>query len=326
MKQELINKITPNCLLPFSFMVLWIDNLAFLNDSNGALKLEVKNKIRSDGRLEQDGWDILIHNVVFETGAPVNGNTILNWIMLQGSPTCNQFKIIIQSIKMGTLAQLYVTMPVLDAIEVDMKVSIHDSDNGTGGRNISWVSRDPNDDNTLPSVGYEFKIKFFQLFIKNFDYIKNCNPYLVIERYSGAKKIKNRKGGWKRDKVLKKLGGIMPLWAGGHKNITYNNGYRPNEIPITSAQQEFNIYPENYIRIWGGENLPPKKVGQNSKRNVIRVGNMKRAKISIRLRIGIIVGGEEILSKPTNYFSIFATELSTSISDPHVIEVGYSKI
>ena len=32
MKQELINRIQPNCLLPFSYMVTWINNLEFQNE------------------------------------------------------------------------------------------------------------------------------------------------------------------------------------------------------------------------------------------------------------------------------------------------------
>lgn len=326
MKQELINKINPNCLLPFSYMVLWIDNLTFLNDSNGALKLEVKNKIRSDGRLEQDGWDILIHNVVFEDFAPVNGNTILNWIMLQGAPTCNQLKIIIQSLKLGGLAQLYVEYPVLDILEIDMKTKPLSYDRrgnitNNGGKTLNYytgqgIADDPN----LESVKYH--IRFLTLYIKNFEYIKDCNPYLVIERYSGASNGKNRKSGWKRDKVLNKLNDRYPLWGGGSRQITYTDGYRPNNIPITSEQQDFDIFAENYIKIGSMDDYTPQGVGMNYDRNVKRLGYQASAKVSLRLKIGIKSGGREFLSKPLLNFTIFAQQLANE----ETVFVGFSKL
>ena len=343
MKQELINKINPNCLLPFSYMVLWIDNLTFLNDSNGALKLEVKNKIRSDGRLEQDGWDILIHNVVFEDFAPVNGNTILNWIMLQGAPTCNQLKIIIQSLKLGGLAQLYVEYPVLDILEIDMKTKPLSYDRrgnitNNGGKTLNYytgqgiaygkiedgggILPDNPDGPNLESVKYH--VRFLTLYIKNFEYIKDCNPYLVIERYSGASNGKNRKSGWKRDKVLNQLNARYPLWGGGSRLITYTDGYRPNNIPITSAQQDFDIFAENYIKIGSMDSYTPQGVGMNYDRNVRRQNNGLSAKVSLRLRIGIKSGGREFLSKPLLNFTIFAQQLSGGSNEP--VFVGFSKL
>lgn len=332
MKQELINKLSPNCLLPFSYMVIWIDNILFNNDPFGAVKLEVKNRIRSDGRLDSEGWDILIHNATFESGAPVNGNAILTWIMLQGAPTCNQFKIIIQSLKLGTISQMFVTVPVLDSITAEMKVSVHDRNEGTGGRVSSWVSVDLLDPDGVTGENFNFHAKFFKLFIKNFDYIKDCNPYLVIERYTSSKFKKNRKGSWKRDRILSKLNGEYQLWGGGQKVISYVNGYRPNEIPITSGVQEFDIYPENYVRMWGvgsSQTKPeiPRRPGHNNRVNVLRGQGTRVAKVSLRLRIGMIVAGEEILSKPLNYFSIFATLLPKENEfEPPIVKVGYSKL
>ena len=330
MKQELINKINPNCLLPFSFMVLWIDNLTFLNDSNGALKLEVKNKIRSDGKLEQDGWDILIHNVVFETNAPVNGNTILNWIMLQGQPTCNQFKIIIQSLKLGGLSQLFVEYPVLDILEIDMKTKPLSYNNGVinndAGKTLNYIAgqgRLPDNPEDPQIESTKYHVRFLSLYIKNFEYIEDCAPYLVIERYSGAKKGKNRKSGWKRDKVLHKLNGTYPLWGGGARQITYTDGYRPNNIPITNPIQSFDIYAENYIKIGSMEDFTPQGVGMNYDRNEPRGGaNTVSAKVSLRLRIGIKSGGREFLSKPLLNFSIFAHKLANE----ETVFVGFSKL
>ena len=337
MKQELINKINPNCLLPFSFMVLWIDNLTFLNDSNGALKLEVKNKIRSDGKLEQDGWDILIHNVVFEQGAPVNGNTILNWIMLQGSPTCNQLKIIIQSLKLGGLSHLFVEYPVLDILEIDMKTKPLSYNHGVidndGGKTLNYIAGQglvynedklliPDNPNDPQQDSVKYHIRFLTLYIKNFEYIKDCSPYLVIERYSGASNKKNRKSGWKRDKVLNKLGENYPVWGGGSRQISYTDGYRPNNIPITSERQNFDIFAENYIKIGSMESYTPQGVGMNYDRNVKRLGDQASAKVSLRLKIGIKSGGREILSKPLLNFTIFAQQLANE----ETVFVGFSKL
>lgn len=342
MKQELINKIGPNCLLPFSFMIIWIDNLVFNNDPNGALKLEVKNRVRSDGRMEQEGWNILIHNVAFEQNSPVNGNVILNWIYMQGSPTCNQLKIIIQSLKLGTLSQLFVEYPVLDILEINMKTKPLSYDErgiitSNGGKTLNYYTRqgisygkqiedrsgiisDNPDDPNFESVKYH--VRFLTLYIKNFEYIKDCNPYLVIERYSGASNGKNRKSGWKRDKVLNKLNDRYPLWGGGSRQITYTDGYRPNNIPITSEQQDFDIFAENYIKIGSMDDYTPQGVGMNYDRNVKRLGNQASAKVSLRLKIGIKSGGREFLSKPLLNFTIFAQQLANE----KTVFVGFSKL
>ena len=145
---------------------------------------------------------------------------------------------------------------------------------------------------------------------------------MVIERYSGASNGKNRKSGWKRDKVLNKLNDRYPLWGGGSRLITYTDGYRPNNIPITSAQQDFDIFAENYIKIGSMDDYTPQGVGMNYDRNVKRLGYQASAKVSLRLKIGIKSGGREFLSKPLLNFTIFAQQLANE----ETVFVGFSKL
>ena len=42
MKDELINAIQPDCLLPFQQMSLWLDSVVLINDPTGGVRQQVK--------------------------------------------------------------------------------------------------------------------------------------------------------------------------------------------------------------------------------------------------------------------------------------------
>ena len=68
-------------------------------------------------------WELLINNVQFENGAPINKAVALDWIANQGCPTCAQLKIFIQSFKINTLQYFQVQTNVLDTLELNFKTS-----------------------------------------------------------------------------------------------------------------------------------------------------------------------------------------------------------
>ena len=95
MKQELINRIMPNCLLPMYYMITWINNLVFQNEPADTLRQLIISKVKSNGQLLPEGWELLLNNAVFENNASINSAQVLEWINAQNCPTCNQLKQII---------------------------------------------------------------------------------------------------------------------------------------------------------------------------------------------------------------------------------------
>lgn len=334
MKDELINAIQPDCLLPFQQMILWLDSVVLPNDSTGAVRQQIKAGLRSNGNLPQANWELLINNVEFEALPPINKATALNWIAQQGRPTCSQLKIFIDTFKIGAMQYFKVLYPVLDLVELNIKTGYSlDYNQKVWNKRVSHV-------NSGGDI-YELNIMLMQLYVSNWELIKDCKPYLVLERYMPKKKksnklvqdpndpelfhdvVKSRKSGWKRDRSLRTLGGtFFDGWSQQTVLITESNMYRPNFIPIVDKTVTLDIFAENYIR----NNLgyrEPKVISGNTNRP--RDTQRFNIKVPMRARIGAKIGGKEIFSKPLIYFSIFAKVMNKQ-GGTRKIQVQFSKL
>ena len=175
MKDELINAIQPNCLIPFTLMALWLDSVVLQNDGTGAVRQQIKTGLRSNGALTQSSWELLINNVQFGATPPINKNTALQWIATNGNPTCSQLKIFINTFDVGAMQYFKVMYPVLDLVELNIKTGYqNDYQSKVWNKRISHV---------LGGNEFQMNIMLMQLYISNWDLIKDCQPYLVLERY-----------------------------------------------------------------------------------------------------------------------------------------------
>ena len=95
MKQELINRISSCCLLPFSLMMTWIDSLIFPNDADGSFKAYLKTQIMTNGELRNEAWILLLQNAEFEENSPITSAVAVGWLEERTCPTCNQLEVII---------------------------------------------------------------------------------------------------------------------------------------------------------------------------------------------------------------------------------------
>ena len=325
MKQELINKIMPNCLIPHYLMVVWINALQFQNEPADALRQLIISKLKSNGQLLPEGWELLLNNAIFEYNASITSAQALGWINAQNCPTCNQLTQIIQDLKLNMNYQIMVNMPVLEILEANMTVDA-DVNIGVNAKSFSTVMQG---DNGMEEV--QIVSKFFSLQIKNFHYIKDANPYLIIERYTGAKKSTGRKAGWKRDRTLMKSdGAYFNGWENQWYDITEENGFRPNEIAILNSKQVFDINPSSYIMLPIGNKKMPRVVSgnKNKSHNIAENWiNGIRQHVYLRLRVGYKIGGIEKISKPLINFSIFAkSEAQKYGYSGKVITISYSKL
>ena len=336
MKDELINAIQPDCLLPFQQMSLWLDSVVLINDPTGGVRQQIKAQLRSNGNLTQAGWILLINNVVFDDLPPINKATALNWINTSGRPSCSQLKIFINTFKVGTMEYFKVLYPVLDLAELNIKTGYeNDYNQKVWNKRISQV--------TGAGESLKLNIMLMQLYVGNYDLIKDCNPYLVLERYLPKKKksntfyqdptneenfiaiTKSRKSGWKRDRTLNRLGATFyDGWSQNNVLITESNFYRPNFIPITAKTVTLDIFAENYVRNNLG-NKDIKSVSGNT--NTPKGGGRYNVKVPMRARIGAMIGGKEIFSKPLIYFSIFAKVMERDATfNEKEVQIQFSKL
>ena len=318
MKQELINKIMPNCLLPMYYMITWINNLVFQNEPADTLRQLIISKVKSNGQLLPEGWELLLNNVVFENNASITPAQVLEWINAQNCPTCNQLKQIILDLKLNNNFPLVVETNVLDLLSLDI---ITTADKGPSDycKHIFYIQGVTDEEPETAETLIVSRLPIFHL--HNFELIQNSNAYYILERFVPAKRNKrgkSRKGGWKRDKLLMNLGAQFHNgW--NHQNITVTEtvGHRPNEIPITNPKQIIDFKPENYIALKtpNSKNNIPRRAGINKddKADILwdntseyRPKQNPVTRIQMRVKVGFVVGGVEKISKPLNYFSIFA--------------------
>ena len=334
MKDELINAIQPNCLIPFTLMALWLDSVVLPNDSTGAVRQQIKTGLRTNGSLTQSSWELLINNAELGIDPPANKPTILQWIQTNGNPTCSQLKIIINTLNVGAMQYFKVMSPVLDMVELNIKTGFQND-----YKTKVWNKR------VMHIIGenfYQMNIMLMQLYISNWDLIKDCQPYLVLERYLPKRpngqsftqdpndpevykpNNKQRKSGWKRDRTLNKLNGTYyDGWSQSPVPITETNMYRPNFIPLTGKAMTIDLYIENYVRQSIKGNHDFKFISGNT--NSPRGGGAYNIKVPMRARIGAMVNGKEIFSKPLIYFSIFA-KIMKEVNGQREVQMQFSKL
>lgn len=304
MKQELINRISSCCLLPFSLMMTWIDSLIFPNDADGSFKAYLKTQIMTNGELRNEAWILLLQNAEFEENSPITSAVAVGWLEERTCPTCNQLEVIINALKISPNFPLFVESNVLDLIELDFNLyNITDLD-----KNSAFMKD-----------GKQYFVHVPEFKIKNFDLIKDANPYLIIERLKPSRERPKKKNGWKRDRTLMVLGGkFWKSWEGFYWETVTEEYYRPNEIQLTSSKQSINLMLHNYfdVKNLNGKKAITKKgfVGKSVSHDIIQpkilnryIRPFRKQKINLRLRIGFKIGNNEKVSKPLKYFSIFAT-------------------
>ena len=219
----------------------------------------------------------------------------------------------IQDFKIKASFPLVVETPVLDLIELDFNLY-----------NITNIEKNA----AFMKDGKQYFVHVPEFKIKNFDLIKDANPYLIVERLKPSKRDSSgliKKNGWKRDRTLMVLGGeFWKSWEGGFFQEVTEEYYRPNEIPLTNAKQSIDLMLHNYFGVRnlnGYRTITKKGFGNKSVSNdIIQPGMLipnthqesyirpyRKQKINLRLRIGFKIGDIEKISKPLKYFSIFAT-------------------
>lgn len=317
MKQELINRIQPNCLLPFSYMVTWINNLEFQNEPADNLRALILAELRSNGQLLPNGWELLVNNVVFEPNASITQAVVLDWLAERVCPTCAQLKQMIQDFKLKASFPLVVETPVLDLIELDFDLY-----------NITDLEKN----SVFMKDGRQYFVHVPEFKIKNFDLIKDASPYLIVERLKPSKKTPQKKNGWKRDRTLMVLGGeFWKSWEGFYWETVTEEYYRPNEIPLTSSKQSINLMLHNYFGVknlnlyrtitkkgFGGKSVSHDRIQPKILNPITQeygyIRPFRKQKINLRLRIGFKIGNNEKVSKPLKYFSIFATTIMVNLN------------
>lgn len=318
MKQELINRISSCCLLPFALMMTWIDSLIFPNDADGSFKAYLKTQIMTNGELRNEAWILLLQNAEFEENSPITSAVAVGWLEERTCPTCNQLEVIINALKISPNFPLFVETNVLDLLSLDI-ITTADKETSDNCKHITYIDGDTFRNQEIIETLIVSRLPTFHL--HNFELIQNSNAYYILERYVPAKRNncgKSRKGGWKRDKLLMNIGSrFHDGWSGQNITVTPIIGHRPNEIPITNPKQIIDFKPENYIALKtpNSKNSIPRRVGINKDDNDRILGGNKVnyrnkqnpvTRIKMRVRVGFVVGGVEKISKPLNYFSIFA--------------------
>ena len=240
MKNELINNIHPNCLLSFGYMILWLDNISLLNDPDGSLRQLIKSYLRSNGRLDVEGWNLLLNNAEFEANSPITKEVALQWIEEFCSPTCAQLKVLINALKLTGLAYLTVQSDILDLLELDI-ITTADKEPSDYCKHILYLEGGTD---AKPETTETLIVSILPIFhLHNFELIQNSNAYYILERFVPAKRNKygkSRKGGWKRDKLLMNLGAQFHNgWNQQNITVTATVGHRPNEIPITNLYRDW---------------------------------------------------------------------------------------
>lgn len=325
MKQELINRISSCCLLPFSLMMTWIDSLIFPNDADGSFKAYLKTQIMTNGELRNEAWILLLQNAEFEENSPITSAVAVGWLEERTCPTCNQLEVIINALKISPNFPLFVETNVLDLLSLDI-ITTADKEPSDNCKHILYLEGGTNAEPETTETLIVSRLPIFHL--HNFELIQNSNAYYILERFVPAKRNKygkSRKGGWKRDKLLMNIGSqFHDGWSSQNITVTPIIGHRPNEIPITNPKQIIDFKAENYIALKtpNSRNRIPRRAGINKddKEDILwndnsgyRPKQNPVTRIKMRVKVGFVVGGVEKISKPLNYFSIFAMK-TTKVS------------
>ena len=315
MKKILIDRINPCCLLSYSDMLFWINNLT-LNDPDGSLRELIRSYLLPNGQLKTEGWQLISQTISLVENSPITHQNIYDWGTDQDHPTCNQLKQIIENVVLEPNVIPILASP-LSLVEADIETMPVDLQNPTNFQRNIYLA------------GGLIIAKFFTLRIKNFDLIKDANPYLVIERFVGGRKKGQKKFGWRRAKPMEIGQSYYNGWNHESRVISFTEMYRPNEIPLTSEKQLIDIVPENYIRNSGSGGEMPEMIGDRNKRKAFPQsdGNVPfwTVRVPIRLRIGYRLNNKEYLSAPLTKFCIFAQRLRQTQNGDPIFYVTYGE-
>ena len=97
-KNNITNKITPCCGLPFSVMYWWISNLTLNTEAD---RQYIISKLSQNGILRVDAWKVLINSGTLEADASLTKAEFLAWFDCERQPYCEQLKLIIEGYKIG---------------------------------------------------------------------------------------------------------------------------------------------------------------------------------------------------------------------------------
>lgn len=97
-KNNITNKITPCCGLPFSVIYWWVSNLTLNSEADRQYLL---TQISQSGVLSIDGWKVLINSGTLEADASLTKAEFLAWFNCEKQPSCEQLKLIIEGYKLG---------------------------------------------------------------------------------------------------------------------------------------------------------------------------------------------------------------------------------
>lgn len=97
-KNNITNKITPCCGLPFDVTYWWVSNLILNTPSDRDFIL---SKISQGGIISIDAWKVLINSGSLETDAALTKAEFLSWFDCGHQPSCDQLKLIIEGYKIG---------------------------------------------------------------------------------------------------------------------------------------------------------------------------------------------------------------------------------
>lgn len=97
-KNNITNKITPCCGLPFSVFYWWVSNLALNSEADRQYLL---TQISQSGVLSIDGWKVLVNSGTLEADASLTKAEFLAWFDCGKQPKCEQLKLIVEGFKIS---------------------------------------------------------------------------------------------------------------------------------------------------------------------------------------------------------------------------------
>ena len=97
-KNNITNKITPCCGLPFSVIYWWVSNLTLNSEADRQYLL---TQISQSGVLSIDGWKVLAKSGTLEADASLTKYEFLKWFDCGKQPKCEQLKLIVEGFKIS---------------------------------------------------------------------------------------------------------------------------------------------------------------------------------------------------------------------------------
>ena len=183
-KNNITNKITPCCGLPFSVIYWWVSNLTLNSEADRQYLL---TQISQSGFLSIDGWKVLVNSGTLEADASLTKAEFLAWFDCGKQPKCEQLKLIIEGYKVGNWDYYKNSIEELNEAFQELENNLQ-----IGGRNL--ITKLPKE-KSYPAMGFwEFfplseKLKEGETYILN-GTVENVGGLIVIglnnfEGYNG---------------------------------------------------------------------------------------------------------------------------------------------